>query len=805
MTTGCMFSKPAAVLSPASTTVYSAGSQQFSVRNLPGQTIWAVNGLIGGSADVGTISSTGAYSAPQVVLLTPVTVTATSSTMGLSLSASVELRNQAPHISTANPAIFPAGCGAVPVTISGSNFSPASRLVVDGVAQATSYVSASELRTSIEKPPAASVQPISVTVENPSPGGGTDTLALPELSPAAASIQTYQQQQFNVSQLPGGAVWMVNGIVGGSAVVGTITTTGIYSPPNVAPNTAVTISVVSARDSSLAGSASISVLNPVPTISRLSPRVAATGAAPFTLTIDGDNFVPGATLNVAGTVVAADFHSKTQLTATIPPIASGLDSVPLYVTNPGPGGGSSLSTDISLIHSAVAATAHPLVAEYDITVPVDATVSVDFGPDTNYGHSTWAKPVPAGGGTLKMLVAGMKAQSTYHMQARVQLANGDVVSDADHTFVTGPLPVPVSYVRVSMDHPFTSGLELPDNLSNVLFALDRDGSVVWYYTDPAQPKGDIFPGDPLPNGDFLLNFYLTDVREVDLTGKIVRQITMDQLRTAVAATGSPMVPSAVHHHVLELPNGDWMLLVQETQKVALAGIGTRSVTGDALIEVDLSGKVVWLWRAFDHLDVNRHPYSTSDWTHANAIVYTPDGNLLLSMRHQNWIIKIDYADGHGSGDVLWRLGAEGDFVLSGGDPAEWFYGQHYPNRLSSDPWRYDLAVFDNGNQRPGPDGQSCAVTGGCYTRAVIFAIDEVSRTATVKWEYRPGWYASWGGSIVQLPNGDIEFDSSTVDGGPSKVVEVTSDANPHPVWTLSSTNNYYRSFRIPSLYPGVQW
>ena len=60
-----------------------------------------------------------------------------------------------------------------------------------------------------------------------------------------------------------------------------------------------------------------------------------------------------------------------------------------------------------------------------------------------------------------------------------------------------------------------------------------------------------------------------------------------------------------------------------------------------------------------------------------------DDNLLFSMRHQNWIVKIDYADGRGSGGVLWRLGPGGDFKLLGGvDPTDWFYAQHGPSFFS---------------------------------------------------------------------------------------------------------------------------
>jgi hypothetical protein len=41
---------------------------------------------------------------------------------------------------------------------------------------------------------------------------------------------------------------------------------------------------------------------------------------------------------------------------------------------------------------------------------------------------------------------------------------------------------------------------------------------------------------------------------------------------------------------------------------------------------------VWLWNAFDHLDVNRQPMGFPDWTHANAILYSSDdGNLIVSL------------------------------------------------------------------------------------------------------------------------------------------------------------------------------
>ncbi len=94
--------------------------------------------------------------------------------------------------------------------------------------------------------------------------------------------------------------------------------------------------------------------------------------------------------------------------------------------------------------------------------------------------------------------------------------------------------------------------------------------------------------------------------------------------------------------------------------------GTTSVIGDALVDVDQNFNPDWAWNTFDHLDINRRPMNFPDWTHSNGMLYSSDDhNLLLSMRHQNWVIKINFLDGKGSGDVMWRLGEGGDFKLAG--------------------------------------------------------------------------------------------------------------------------------------------
>jgi arylsulfate sulfotransferase len=53
------------------------------------------------------------------------------------------------------------------------------------------------------------------------------------------------------------------------------------------------------------------------------------------------------------------------------------------------------------------------------------------------------------------------------------------------------------------------------------------------------------------------------------------------------------------------------------------------------------------------LHEGKHPWRT----HANAVLYSKDhGNILISMRHENIVDKMDYEDGKGTGGVIWRLG-----------------------------------------------------------------------------------------------------------------------------------------------------
>jgi arylsulfate sulfotransferase len=94
----------------------------------------------------------------------------------------------------------------------------------------------------------------------------------------------------------------------------------------------------------------------------------------------------------------------------------------------------------------------------------------------------------------------------------------------------------------------------------------------------------------------------------------------------------------IHHDALKLPNGHYLFLANFNQDQP----GVGAVLADIIVDWDPQQGPVWTWNAFDHLSLSHAPDGTTDWTHANALVYSPgDGNLLLSMGNQNWIIKIN--------------------------------------------------------------------------------------------------------------------------------------------------------------------
>lgn len=572
------------------------------------------------------------------------------------------------------------------------------------------------------------------------------------VTPASAVVQAGQKIQFSSTQTGGtlsNLTWYVDNVAGGNSTVGTITSTGLYTAPNNSSTTSVQVSVDDPGHKALSGAAEVSIFQP-------------------------SKFAPG----------------------TISP------------------------------------SNNPLVASYTITAPKGATVSVEFGATTNYGLTTWTQSAPDTGGDVTILVAGMRADTSYHMRADVQLVSGNTAFSSDQVFKTGSIPagtLPDLAVQQTTGADLGAGVEElslfelgnPKLLTAVM--SDVSGNVIWYY--PIQP-GQPFPMKLLPNGHILMivgGINPTNgisisgkVDEIDLAGNVIHELTLADIQAGLTSIGFPVSNSGdaiPNHDILELPNGHWMIILS-TEKF-IDGQGDNGlVRGNTLVEWDLAKGPVWTWSTFDHIPLSYAPYGTADWTHANAVVYSPeDGDLLFSLRNLNWIVKIDYKNGAGGGDILWRLGPHGDFTLTGGTvPIDWNYAQHGLRLLGpATSGIFPITFFNNGNNRiVDTAGDVCGTNGAtaCYSDIPIFLVNEYTKTVELQQDLNlaPN-YSTCCGSVDFLSNGDLEYDvAQNVLTPHVSIIHEVIPGSYTQVWQMSVTGQLaYRGIRIPSLYPGVEW
>ena len=478
----------------------------------------------------------------------------------------------------------------------------------------------------------------------------------------------------------------------------------------------------------------------------------------------------------------------------------------------------------------VTATNNPQVALYTIAPPVDGSVSIQFSTDTSYNLTTWTQPVAGSNTPVGIYVAGMLASTPYHMRAILTLSNGATFTDSDHVFTTGAIntsllpQITVSTPSGLAPQPGIEMLDVLESGKTQVFATDLSGRVIWTYpASSTLPGGDIEGVKLLPNGHLLVNFdngAQSMLREVDVAGNTIRELDISTLNQTLAAAGFNLLAQSTHHDVTPLPNGHVLILVNSTKQFTdLPGYpGTTNVIGDQIVDLDPNWNPVWVWDSFDHLDINRHPMNFPDWTHSNALVYSKDdGNIIISMRHQSWLLKLNYANGQGDGSIIWHLGEGGDFKLVGGtDPTDWFWAQHWPHFVSMNTTGvFSLAVFDDGDDRQLPAGTSggppqaqCLSTITCYSTGEVLQLDENAMTATITFHDFPNLYSFWGGNAEVLANGNLEYDmTAAAPGGNAVVVEIPQQGNPRQVtWQMAiAGDDTYRAFRMPSLYPGVQW
>ena len=131
-----------------------------------------------------------------------------------------------------------------------------------------------------------------------------------------------------------GISWTVGGVAGGNSTVGTASGTS-YMAPAVPPATSVTLVATANTNAKLTDSVTVSILNPQPVLSSVSPWPLPTGTS--TVTINGSGLISGAIVTMNGAHLVTTYVSSTRLTAPITLASAPSSDTDFTVVNPNPG------------------------------------------------------------------------------------------------------------------------------------------------------------------------------------------------------------------------------------------------------------------------------------------------------------------------------------------------------------------------------------------------------------------------------------------------------------------------------------
>lgn len=139
--------------------------------------------------------------------------------------------------------------------------------------------------------------------------------------------------------------WLVNGVRGGDAKFGTIDKDGTFLAPAILP--ANNVVEIEAASGGASGKASVTLLNPTPVISSVSPKSLTCGEQ--TVVIDGSGFVSGSQVKMGSAVLLPKFVSNKQVSVIAKIGLVTGNTVALTVVNPDPGGEASLPAAIVVV------------------------------------------------------------------------------------------------------------------------------------------------------------------------------------------------------------------------------------------------------------------------------------------------------------------------------------------------------------------------------------------------------------------------------------------------------------------------
>ncbi|MES2572496.1 MAG: DUF1800 domain-containing protein [Verrucomicrobiota bacterium] len=246
--------------------------------------------------------------------------------------------------------------------------------------------------------------------------------------------------------------WMVDGVVGGNATVGTISATGLYKRPAAIPTpNVVTIAARSTAYPASIGKASLTLTRAVPHLWSVSPSTLQAGN--YQVRFNGSNFAPDSIATANGIDVATTYLSPTSL--QVKGFASA-GTILFQVRQPGPGAVTGEKINVPVAVSTVTVAVTPASASialggsraFSVTVTGNSNTAVTWSV---HGIGTIGSITSAGVYTAPAI---MPASPTVTLRA-TSVANPASFAQA---LVTLTVPPPLA-VTVTVT-PATPGMPL---------------------------------------------------------------------------------------------------------------------------------------------------------------------------------------------------------------------------------------------------------------------------------------------------------------------------------------------------------
>lgn len=279
------------------------------------------------------------------------------------------------------------------------------------------------------------------------------------ISASSGTIRVNQKLQLSADADIGSLNFFVNGIPGGNDEVGTVSAAGLYTAPAAIPTPdSVDITSVSKEfPNATKGSVKLTIWNPIPVLSGVTPSGFSEGTT--TVTVNGSQFVYGAQISWNGAMVPTTYISDTQLAASITAPVPG--TYPLNVTNPNPGSASASPLSLKVGPGQVVLQLYPNDGS-DVRVNNQITFSLTVNGTDNPGVTLEVNGIAGGDAQVGTATARADGTITYTAPAVVPTPSNVVsmkitsvdnpkVSIAQDISVMNPIPILTSATPMSFN------------------------------------------------------------------------------------------------------------------------------------------------------------------------------------------------------------------------------------------------------------------------------------------------------------------------------------------------------------------